>query len=192
MDQQTAPLTSWPENFHNESLPTSGVEDEFSNFLEFGFTFPELENGAVQNPVSLAPPTSSMEDVDMIRMSQGQGVQGQTAQAHTSQNHQPAQTMGDLSSMRHQEVKQHFQDPNIEPQFYTQTRQQQQSHQQQSQQPQQQTNPAYAHRYQGIPPTPNSIEFHGGASRYPTRIENEARGYEHYARTNDDQVRIRR
>ncbi|KAK2765462.1 hypothetical protein FQN54_008316 [Arachnomyces sp. PD_36] len=195
MDQQ-APLTSWPENFNSEALvPTSGVEDEFSNFLEFGFTFPELENGAVQNPRSLAqPPTSSMEDVDMMRMSQAQATEGQTqtAQAVQQNTHQPAQVMTDMSSVRHpgQEVKQHYQDPNMESQFY-QGRQQQQSHQpphQQQQQPPPHMNPNYAHRYQGIPPTPNSIELHGGAvNRYPGRMENEARGYEHYSRPNDDQ-----
>lgn len=181
MDQQTSPLTSWPENFHNEPLaPSSGVDDEFSNFLEFGFTFPELDNGTVQSSGSLGqPPTSSMEDVDMMRMNQAPSSQAQVAQGC---NHQSAQGVTDVSSMRHhgQEVKQHYQGPNIDQQFYTQGRQQQP-----------QMNPNYAPRYQGIPPTPNSIELHGGAAAsYPARIENEARGYEHYSRTNDDQVRF--
>lgn len=188
MDQQTPPMSSWPENFNDDSLaPTSGVEDEFSNFLEFDFTFPELENGAVQNPGSFVPPppTSSMEDVDMMRMSQGQDTQGQNAQTH---HNLPSQTMADMSSIRREAKQQHYQDPNFQQQFYSQGQQQQQSHQQSQQQPQ--MNPNYPPRYHGIPPTPNSIELHGGAAaRYPTRMESEARGYEHYARTNDDQVR---
>lgn len=66
-----------------------------------------------------------------------------------------------------------------------------------SQQPtmtqQQHSQPPHAnqHYMQGqpmIPPTPNSIEMHGNAARYPQRVEENSEMYDRYSRVNEEQV----
>lgn len=72
------------------------------------------------------------------------------------------------------------QDPSHQPAMARQ----QQSHQ--SQHP-----PANQHYMQGqpmIPPTPNSIELHGNAARYPQRVEENSEMYDRYSRVNEEQV----
>lgn len=39
-----------------------------------------------------------------------------------------------------------------------------------------------------IPPTPNSMELHGNAARYPQRVDENHKMYDQYARMNEEQV----
>jgi hypothetical protein len=43
-----------------------------------------------------------------------------------------------------------------------------------------------------IPPTPNSMELHGGAVRYPQRVDENQEMYDRYGRVNEEQVRRNR
>jgi hypothetical protein len=50
---------------------------------------------------------------------------------------------------------------------------------------------AYQEGQHIVPPTPNSVELHGGAARYMQRIDqnNAHEIYERYGQMNDEQVR---
>jgi hypothetical protein len=61
--------------------------------------------------------------------------------------------------------------------------------QQQQQQPQPTTQPYIPQGQMVIPPTPNSIEFHGSAATYPQRVGDNPEMYDRYSRMIEEQVR---
>jgi hypothetical protein len=64
-------------------------------------------------------------------------------------------------------------------------------HQQQHSMSQQQGPSAQQYMQQGqqmIPPTPNSMELHGNAARYPQRVDDHSDMYDRYSRINEEQV----
>ncbi|KAL1962939.1 hypothetical protein VTN77DRAFT_9035 [Rasamsonia byssochlamydoides] len=183
---------SWSEHLPEESLMSTANEDEFSNFLEFGINFADLEGHGSANqhqrplqnadnhiPTSMADDTVNRMDTDP-----------------TTQPPQYASIVGDHLAMdlhdNGQAQSQAF--------HYPHEQQQQQHHQQPPQHPQhphhpqKQTPPQhgathnYSHGQHVIPPTPNSIELHGGAARYPQRIEPGHDMYDRYGQMNEDQT----
>ncbi|KAL8673823.1 MAG: hypothetical protein Q9168_001788, partial [Polycauliona sp. 1 TL-2023] len=148
----------------------SGPEDDFSTFLEFGdlqLNFPpfdpNLQNeGEIQDAVGSAIHLPANDD----------------AGAALDFHHGALQQFGDPSAVGgFNDASQPFQDLDTHPDLFEQ---QQLLHQY----PQ---HPAYGHSYNGhhvIPPTPNSIEMHGGHAQYQHMLPNpHARGmYEQYRR----------
>ncbi|GAD92631.1 HLH transcription factor (PalcA), putative [Paecilomyces variotii No. 5] len=185
MNQDTM---SWQEQMQDESLVSATGGDEFSNFLEFGINFPDLDGHSSAQPESGLHASNhaiatTMADESMNRMDTQ--AQGQTSQY----NHM----MGDLPmdlSQQGQSQGQSYNGMDVDNAFF-QEQQQQHQHQQElcRQQSQQHPHHGYAPGQPMVPPTPNSVELHGGAARYPQRVEENTEMYDRYGRVNDDQVR---
>lgn len=182
MEQQ--PAMSWPEQLHENPLITASGEDEFSNFLEFNMHFPDLEGHG--------PAHSQLPD------QQQSMVQPTTTAVATSVTTMPSdlQSLSYATPMEglamefsHGPVSSHaapmpYSTPSMTPGFCAQDSSQQPTMSQQQ--------PPSGHNYmQGqtmIPPTPNSMELHGNAARYPHRMDENQEMYDRYSRINEEQV----
>lgn len=180
MNQDTT--MSWQDQMQDESLVSATGGDEFSNFLEFGINFPDLDGHASAQPErslhgSNHAITTTMPDDGMNRMETD--AQGQSSQY----NHMMGDLPMDLSQQGQGQVSQPYNGMNVDNDFFQEQHQlrRQSSHQH----PQ---HHGYAPGQPMVPPTPNSIELHGGAVRYPQRVDENAEMYGRYGRVNDEQV----
>lgn len=154
----------------------SGPDDDFSTFLEFGdlqLNFPHFDQnsqngGEIQDGVRRA--------MDM----QASNNSGPVLDFH----HPAIQQYGDPSALGDfNTIPQPFSDPTMPSELFEQ-------HQQLQQMPQ---HPSYGPTYNGqhmVPPTPNSIEMHGGQMHYQQPLPNShARAvYEYHRRQPNGQV----
>lgn len=181
MEQQ--PAMSWPGQLHENLIPAAS-EDEFSNFLEFNMHFPDLEGhgpaahsqlheqqAMVNPPTSSAPTATAPSDL--------------RSQLYTA----PMEGLAMDFSGGHGPVQSHvgpmpYSTPNMTPGFCAQD-----SSQSQSQPP---SGQPYVQGQPMIPPTPNSMELHGNAARYPQRVDENPEMYDRYSRINEEQVCLNR
>lgn len=205
MDHDTA--MTWSEQLPEETLMAPGNEDDFSNFLEFGIDFPDMEGhnaaaaAAVQHQQAMQHAnqhiaTTLADDVRMAATSQAPQYASMMGE-HLGlgiPNNRPAEDQSyHFSQEQQQQQQQQFHQPLSQQQHQHQEKLAHQ-HQQHQQQRQQIPHPQMAsHSYQEgqhmIPPTPNSVELHGGAARYMQRVDqNNNEGYEGYVHMNDEQV----
>lgn len=202
-------LPSWPDE---SSLMTAPNDDEFSNFLEFGMPFPDLgphsSSAAERPPRSLssipstttaAPPSQDhlvRMDTDPAASSSSVSLDFQNGAGHVSSQGPPSAGLPVTYSTTTAAMT---------PSFYAQEPQQPLSHpspfhnhmshqQQHQQQPQESPHPPNSHFHSipngqhMIPPTPNSVELHGSAARYPQRVDKNHEMYDQYTRMTDEQV----
>lgn len=174
----------WPEQPHDGSLMPPAGDDEFSNFLEFGLNFPDLEghgSGQRQRPLpnSANSIPTTVGDQDMSRMDTDP-----TSQAPQYSPMVPDMPM-DLGHHGQSQVPQPY-GVNMDAGFFPQDQPQHQSQSHQQQQPPKQ---GYAQGQPMIPPTPNSVELHGGAAHYPQRVDESHGMYDRYTRVTEEQVR---
>lgn len=195
MDHDTA--MTWSEQLPEETLMAPGNEDDFSNFLEFGIDFADLDShnaaAAVQHQQAMQHTNQHIATTlaDDVRM------------AETSQAPQYASMIGEhlgLGIPNNRTIEDpsfHFSQERQQQQYHQQLSQQQHQHQEKlAHQQQRQQIPhsqMASHPYQEgqhmIPPTPNSVELHGGAARYMQRIDqNNNNVYEGYGQMSDEQV----
>ncbi|KKA19063.1 HLH transcription factor (PalcA) [Rasamsonia emersonii CBS 393.64] len=184
---------SWSEPLPEESLMSTANEDEFSNFLEFGINFPDLEGHGsappqhqrtMQNADNHIP--ASMADDSVNRMDTDPTTQppqyASMVGDHVAMNlHDNAQAQSQAFHFSHEQQHQQHQHP--APQH------EQHPHHPPKQTPQEHAaNHNFSHGQHVIPPTPNSIELHGGAARYPQRVESGHDMYDRYGQMNEDQT----
>lgn len=163
---------SWPEQLHENNLITAPGEEEFSNLFEFNIPFSEIEHGPGNMQHSHSLPTTTGPDSDMAHLrshavqysGQMEGLMdfNDNTQSHTNHGHPiPYST------------------PHMTPGFCAQ---------QPSPMSQPPTHQHYMQGHNMIPPTPNSIEMHGNAARYPQRVDENPDMYDGYSRINEEQV----
>lgn len=205
MDHNTA--VTWPEQLAEDSLMTSNNEDEFSNFLEFDITFSDLDGQAATSQPQRTLPSHSEAPIPQTLGSNGTGP---IRLDHNSQGSRYT-NITDISMNYHHEnppsaLIQRDYEGNVvfltsEQQQHEQAvlrlRAQKQQQHRQLQQSRQMANLRYTHAAQGhghghghtaIPPTPNSVELHGGAASYPHHPLQGPEMYDHYVPVTDDQV----
>lgn len=180
MEQDPSTL-SWPE------MPQP-AEDEFSNFLEFGMQFPDLEGQhgppdqlparSVAHHVAMAASTAPLQQQQMICMDP-EGV--------TDQSQSYTRMLGDFSvelSGHEQQGIPHSSSYSSGPMtsaYYAQKLPMFHPSQQQQQQPQSQSaQPFIPQGQMMIPPTPNSAELQGTAAPYPQRVGDSTEMYDRY------------
>jgi hypothetical protein len=170
---------------------STGNEDEFSNFLEFGINFSDLEGHgsmppqhqrALQNADHHIPTT--MADDAVNRMDTDPTTQ--PPQYASSVGDHLAMNLHDNGAVRSQAF--HFSHEH-QPQHNHQHQHHPHHHPHKHTPLQHSGNHDYSYGQTVIPPTPNSIELHGGAARYPQRVESGHDMYDRYGQMNDDQVR---
>lgn len=160
-------------------------DDVFSNFLEFGINFPDLEgHGSAQQLRSMQnsenPIPASMADDAVNRMDIDPTTQ-QPPQYVAMDLHDNGQAPSQAFHFSHEQQHQHQQ----------QHQHEQHPHHHPKQPPQEHAaNHNFSQGQHVIPPTPNSIELHGGAARYPQRAESGHDMYDRYGQMNEDQVRL--
>ncbi|KAJ5698272.1 hypothetical protein N7462_000277 [Penicillium macrosclerotiorum] len=180
---ESQPAISWSEQLHETTLITAPSEDEFSNFLEFNMHFADLEGHGPahshlqdqQHPLGPPPPTTTATTAPESAHPQYSGAMEGLAMDFTGQDPVPSQQPGPIP----------YSTPNMTPGFCAQDA----SHQ--PMMAHQQSQPGQSHYIQSqamIPPTPNSMELHGNASRYPQRIDENSEMYDRYSRINEEQV----
>lgn len=155
----------------------SGPEDDFANFLEFSdlqLNFPAFDvdqNEGVMQQDAVVGLDTAMENVgDMMELKEGQAQQ--QIEQHDMQQ-QPS-SMGMMESLHGST------DSLLDMDMQVQLFQQQQQHQMQGQQYQ---------RHNMVPPTPNSIEMHGGKAHYYQHMDPQGQAmYERYSRHQKEQV----
>ncbi|KAL4870185.1 helix-loop-helix DNA-binding domain-containing protein [Aspergillus spectabilis] len=182
---------------HDPSMAWSEMpppaEDEFSNFLEFGMQFPDLEtqhgttdhlpSRSVAHQVAMATSTAPPQQQQMAAMD----PDGVTAQPQSY-----TRMMGDFTvelSGHNQQGIPHsssYSNGPMTPAFYAQ-KPQMFHHSQQQQQPPT-TQPYIPQGQMMIPPTPNSMELHGNAATYPQRVGDNSEMYDRYARMMEEQA----
>ncbi|CAG8065013.1 unnamed protein product [Penicillium nalgiovense] len=166
------PAMSWPEQLHENNLITAPGEEEFSNLFEFNIPFSEIEHGPGNMQHSHSLPTTTGPDSDMAHLrshavqysGQMEGLMdfNDNTQSHTNHGHpMPYST------------------PHMTPGFCAQ---------QPSPMSQPPTHQHYMQGHNMIPPTPNSIEMHGNAARYPQRVDENPDMYDGYSRINEEQA----
>ncbi|CAI7640550.1 unnamed protein product [Penicillium glandicola] len=165
------PAMSWPEQLHENNLITAPGEEEFSNLFEFNIPFPEIEHGPGNMQHSHSLPTTTGPESDMAHL-----------QSHAVQYSGQMEGLMDFSdntqSHTHHGHPMPYSTPHMTPGFCAQ------------QSPMSQP-PTHQHYMQGhtmIPPTPNSIEMHGNAARYPQRVDETSDMYDGYSRINEEQA----
>jgi hypothetical protein len=170
---------AWPEQLPEETLMAASNEDDFSNFLEFGMDFADLDGQqqalqhanhhiatslADESRVAITTQAQQFQPMMSEQLSIGIPNNGPVDESafHFSQEQQI------FHHQHHQQLPQHSEKLVHQHQHMT------------------------AHRYQEgqhmIPPTPNSIELHGGAARYMQRVDQGNDMYEHYGQMSDEQV----
>ncbi|KAL2863476.1 phosphate-sensing transcription factor PHO4 [Aspergillus lucknowensis] len=170
------------------------ADDEFSNFLEFGMQFGDLEGQ--HGPTDQLPPRS----VAQVAMStttappqQQQQMAGMDPDAAQSQSY--TRMMGDYSA----ELPGHgqqgiphsasYSNAPMTPAYYAQKPQMfHAAQQQQQQQPHPTSQPYIPQGQMMIPPTPNSIELQGNAATYPQRVADNPEMYDRYSRMIEEQA----
>ncbi|KAL3470385.1 hypothetical protein BJX99DRAFT_50029 [Aspergillus californicus] len=169
------------------------AEDEFSNFLEFGMQFADLEgqhgptdhlpSRSVAHQVAMSTSTAPSQQQQMACMD----PDGVTAQSQ-SYTRMMADFAVDLPGHGQQGIPHSSSYTNgpMTPAFYAQKPQM--YHPAQQQQPH---SAAQAYIPQGqmmIPPTPNSMELHGNAATYPQRVSDNPEMYDRYSRMIEEQA----
>ncbi|KAF9885608.1 hypothetical protein FE257_012699 [Aspergillus nanangensis] len=186
------PSLSWPEM-------ASAGDDDFSNFLEFGMHFADLEGHGPtdqqnhQHPRSIAPsscPTSTapsaQEQPHLVRMDTDM-VSSQPMSYNFPvelSNHPQAQSQQIPMSSPYTTAP-------MTPTFYSHKPshpQLIQSHQLPSDHQHPTSQPYIPHGQHVIPPTPNSIELQGNAATYPQRVDESHEMYDRYARMSEEQA----
>ncbi|CEJ62092.1 hypothetical protein PMG11_10602 [Penicillium brasilianum] len=183
------PAMTWPEQIHENQLITAPSEDEFSNFLEFNMQFTDLDGHGpaqqMQNQQhSMVPPTTTAPDQSMSSdpRSHPQFTSPMEGLAMDYNGHGTMQP-----AMQSQPGPIPYSTPSMTPGFCAQDT----SHQQHQAMSQQQGHSAQHYMQQGqqmIPPTPNSMELHGNAPRYPQRVDDHSDMYDRYSRINEEQA----
>ena len=178
-------LSSWQDHLQDESLMPA-ADDDFTNFLEFGMPFSPQQHQQQQQQRQSLPPRSvpgnpsvaapdqfvRMDTDDPTAASLHLHTENTSGHDVSSQQGPPSSGLSMPSYSATTAV--------MTPGFYSQA--QQPSHfqdhqhlpQQQPQEPSQQPASSHYHIPNGqtiIPPTPNSIELHGNAARYPQRVD---------------------
>lgn len=178
---------SWSEQLHDGSLITAPGDEEFSNLLDFGMQYSDLEGHGPDNSqmpqehrAMLNPPTTTAPESDMAQMNA-------ESASHPVQYGQMEGLSIDFHSQAPMQSHPHpmpYSTPSMTPAFCAQDQQRTLS---QSQPP---VNQQYMQQGQPmIPPTPNSMELHGNAARYlPQRVDENHEMYDRYARINEEQV----
>ncbi|OJJ33079.1 hypothetical protein ASPWEDRAFT_604837 [Aspergillus wentii DTO 134E9] len=209
MEQE--PSISWPGQLQEESIMTNPGDDEFTNFLEFGMQFPDLEGHGPGNherhPASSLPSTVSLPPSTAAD-------QNQMVHMDTEVTAQPSpynRIMDNISLDLHSQgqaqppsgqVPPSYSNAAMTPGFYAQESLPHQPFQHPQQQSQDHSHPPSHYQSlppqstrqycpQGqpmIPPTPNSMELHGNAARYPQRVDENHEMYDRYTRMNDEQI----
>lgn len=151
-------------------------DDDFSNLLDFGFQFPDLDGRA---PGDQFQPMSSAAPDNAYRMTDSFSVDAFNTNGQSSGQIPPTYSNADIAPG-------FYQDPAQNQQLNGQQFQQHQLLQRQLHQAPHQSNGQYGHTV--IPPTPNSIELQGAAARYPHRLDESHDLYGRYARANDEQA----
>ncbi|KAK2839287.1 hypothetical protein FQN49_006293 [Arthroderma sp. PD_2] len=187
---QDPSLPPWPEHVSDETaaamIPTT--TDDYTSLLDFNFDLAEFESGNAgerqnQNMVTTAPPlisTTGMQDAggltSMDHISTSQPLQEQ------QQQYSASVSMGGSDTITSMDM----QGPNsMQTQHYYMKQQQELQQHQQSQNVYGQS---YGQRQSFVPPTPDSVEMHGGSQNYNLRLETgHQRGYEPYTRGMEDQ-----
>ncbi|KAF3396067.1 hypothetical protein F1880_007344 [Penicillium rolfsii] len=183
------PAMTWPEQIHGNQLITAPSEDEFSNFLEFNMQFADLDgHGPAQQQLqdqqhSMVPPTTTAPDQSMASdpRSHSQFASSMEGLAMDFSGHGGMQ-----SAMQSQPGPIPYSTPSMTPGFCAQDTTHHHHQQQQQQGPS-----AQHYMQQGqqmIPPTPNSMELHGNAARYPQRADDHSDMYDRYSRINEEQA----
>ncbi|KAL2817235.1 helix-loop-helix DNA-binding domain-containing protein [Aspergillus cavernicola] len=170
------------------------AEDEFSNFLEFGMQFADLEGQ--HGPTDHLPSRSVAHQVAMSTStapSQQQQMACMDPDGVTAQSQSYTRMMSDfpleLPGHGQQGIphSSSYSNSPITPAFYAQKPQM--FHPSQQQQPPQHTSQPYIPQGQMmIPPTPNSMELHGNAATYPQRVSDNPEMYDRYTRMLEEQA----
>ncbi|KAJ5794489.1 hypothetical protein N7457_001088 [Penicillium paradoxum] len=161
---------SWPEQLRENTLITAPGDEEFSNLFEFNIPFPEVEHGPGNMQHSL--PTTTGPDSDMAHL-RSNPVQYSVQMDGLMEFGDPTQPHA------HPGHSMPYSTPSMTPAFCAQ-----------EPSPMAQP-PTHQHYMQGqtmIPPTPNSIEMHGNAARYPQRVGETPDMYDGYSRINEEQA----
>ncbi|OQE39966.1 hypothetical protein PENCOP_c006G04774 [Penicillium coprophilum] len=161
---------SWPEQL-NENTLINAPEEEFSNLFEFNIPFPEIEHGPGNMQHSHSLPTTTGPDSDMAHL-----------RSHPVQYSGQMEGLMDFSdntqSHAHHTQPMPYSTPHMTPGFCAQPSPM-------SQPPAHQN---YMQNHGMIPPTPNSVEMHGNATRYPQRADETPDMYDGYSRINEEQA----
>lgn len=186
---------TWPEQIHENQLITAPGDDEFSNFLEFNMQFTDLDgHGPTPQQLqdqqhSMVPPTTTAADQAMASdpRSHPQFASPMEGLAMDFNGHGSMQSQMQ-PQMQSQPGQMPYSTPSMTPGFCAQDAS---SHHQQPSMSQQQGRGQQHYMQQGqqmIPPTPNSMELHGNAARYPQRVDDHSEMYDRYSRINEEQV----
>ncbi|KAL4788431.1 helix-loop-helix DNA-binding domain-containing protein [Aspergillus varians] len=167
------------------------AEDEFTNFLEFGLQFPDLEgqhgptdhlpSRSVAHQVTMATSTAPPQQQQMVCMD----PDGVTDQSQSYTRMMGSDFPVELPGHGQQGIphSSSYSNGPMTPAFYAQKPQMfhpsQQQRQSQSYIPQGQMM---------IPPTPNSIELQGNAAAYPQRVGDNSEMYDRYSRMMEEQA----
>ncbi|KAI2888609.1 transcriptional regulator family: Helix-loop-helix [Aspergillus niger] len=188
---------------------TNPGDDEFTNFLEFGMQFPDVEGHGpsdphaarpLAHPASMSmPATTAPAQEQLVRMDTDNVTTQSPSYAHLMNNDFSL----DLSN-HGQQAQPHpssYSNAPVTPAFYAHKppqplyfhpQQQHQPMQEQSHQLSNHSHPtqqAYVpHGQTVIPPTPNSIELQGSAATHPHRTDDNHEMYERFTRMNDEQA----
>ena len=171
---------------------TAPSDDEFANFLEFGMPFADLGTGQ-QRQQSLPPrslPPSSMPPSSSAAAGQDQLVRMDTDPSSSSTSSFEFHSGSNQDAVSQGTTAAYTTAAAMTPGFYAQEQPPQFKPPPPRQQPQDLSHAPNAHYpipngQTVIPPTPNSIELHGGAARYPQRVDEH---HDMYSRMNDEQV----
>ncbi|KAL4737632.1 helix-loop-helix DNA-binding domain-containing protein [Aspergillus similis] len=173
-------------------MPPPG-EDDFSNFLEFGFPDLEGQHGptdhipsrSVAQAAAMATSTAPPQQQQVVCMN-SDGVSDQSQ----SYARMPGDFPVELPGQGQQGIPHNssFSNGPMTPAFYAQKPQMFHS----SQQPQpvqpQSSQPYNPQGQMMIPPTPNSIELHGNAAPYTQRVGDNSEMYDRYTRMMEEQA----
>lgn len=153
----------------------SAPEDDFANFLDFGdinfsaFDVIPQDDAELQQQNGAGPMDTSMEgNAGMLGLEDGQ------------MQHQMGQHGAAPSINGFQDSTEPFPDLALQSELFEQRQQQQQMNLQSQR----------YHAHNAVPPTPNSMEMHGGHAQYyrtPTDHQ-QLHMYDHYRRNQKDQV----
>ncbi|KAI9850421.1 MAG: hypothetical protein M1838_005698 [Thelocarpon superellum] len=162
----------------------SAAEDDFTNFLELGnfqLDFPAFDPATHPDHNGL---DTAMDDAgDLTASIRKDGPTPQPSRAPTHQRHPASVSMMQPGHVSNEALL----DMNMQAQAQAHFFQQQQRQQQQQQQQRMQER-AYQPR-SGVPPTPNSVEMHGGAIAYYHHLDAQSQAMvERYQRLKDDQT----
>ncbi|KAJ5577760.1 uncharacterized protein N7459_006724, partial [Penicillium hispanicum] len=181
------PAMSWPEQLQANALITAPGEDEFSNFLEFNMHFPDLEgHGPAHSQIQeqqhhhsmVHPPTTTAPESTMASDPRSHPQYSAPMEGLTMD-------FGNHGSGQSHNGPVPYSTPSMTPGFCAQDSSQQSAI---SGQPPSAGQQQYMQGQPMIPPTPNSIELHGNAARYPQRVDDNTEMYDRYSRIQEEQA----